>query len=299
MLVQVEWVHGYLKSFSKEGLLMALIHVKPANDGDGIMSKYAISRTVEEIQAGVKTKCYPVELSEVLKIVLASPGKYAVIGISSFIMEVHRLAKYNPIIKERIVFTIGLICGHQKTTKYAEALAWECGIPPGDITEINFRKKIDGLPASEYAVEISGIIDGKVVTFSRRHDRFFSSHWGHGFFKSQFSDYTDDAFNETADVSLGDAWLSEYVEDSKGNNVVIIRNEVIDQIILEGISSGKLHLDELSEQKILESQSGLVHHIRDELPYRLFNKDKKQEWRPQERFSASNNIPLLRSEFRI
>ncbi len=282
------------KELFERGLIDGVIHVKPANDGDGILFKYAISRSIEEIQAGAKTKYYPAELSQVLKIVLEVPGKYAVIGIPSFIMEVRLLAKYNPIIKERIAFTIGLICGHQKTTKYAEALAWEFGIAPGNITSIDFRKKIDGLPATDYLMEISGMVDGKVTTFSRRHDLFFASNWGHGFFKPQFSDYTDDALNETADVALGDAWLPGYVEDSKGNNIVIARNEIIDQIISEGIASGKLHFDALSEQQILRSQSGLIHHIKDELPYRLYKKDQKQEWRPKKRVAASNNIPMLK-----
>ena len=100
--------------------------------------------------------------------------------------------------------------------------------------------------------------------------------------------------NETADVSLGDAWLSGYVEDGRGNNIIIVRNEIIHQMILDGMAEGKLQLDIISENDILRSQSGLIHHIKDELPYRLFKKDRKGEWRPKKRVVASKNIPLLK-----
>lgn len=283
------------KELFERGLIDGVIHVKPANDGDGILFKYAISRNVEEIQAGAKTKYYPAELSGVLSIVRQVPGRYAVIGIPSFIMELRLLAKYDPLINERIAYTIGLICGHQKTAKYAESLAWECGIKPGDLIMIDFRKKVEGSPASLYSMEITGKVNGEIITVTRQHDLFFSSNWGHGFFKSQFSDFTDDSLNETADIALGDAWLPEYIKDSKGNNIVIVRNEMIHQIIEQGIVSGKLSLNRVSEQDILRSQSGLIHHTRDELPYRLFKKDKNNEWRPKKRITASSsNVPFLK-----
>lgn len=142
------------KELFERKLIDGVIHVKESNDGDGILFKYAVSQSVEEIQAGAKTKYYPAELSQVLKHIRETPGKYAVIGIPSIIMELRLLTIYDPIIKERIIYTIGLICGHQKTTKYAESLAWECGISPENLTGIDFRKKIENSPADLYSVEV-------------------------------------------------------------------------------------------------------------------------------------------------
>ncbi|MGC9322644.1 MAG: Coenzyme F420 hydrogenase/dehydrogenase, beta subunit C-terminal domain, partial [Kosmotogaceae bacterium] len=60
---------------------------------------------------------------------------------------------------------------------------------------------------------------------------FYGYNWGYGFFKYKACDYCDDVVSETADVSVGDAWLPEYVNDSGGTNVVIVRNPVIKKII--------------------------------------------------------------------
>jgi hypothetical protein len=127
-------------------------------------------------------------------------------------------------------------------------------------------------------------------------NNFFVSNWGHGFFKTKFSDFTDDAMNETADISLGDAWLPEYVTDEKGNNILIVRNKEIQRIINNGLKEGKIKLDALSVNDIIRSQKGLIRHTRDALPYRLYKLDRTQIWRPKKRIQASNKLPYIRKK---
>ena len=49
-----------------------------------------------------------------MKTVKDVPGRYAIVGIPSFIMAVRLLAEKDDTIKDRIKYTVGLICGHQK-----------------------------------------------------------------------------------------------------------------------------------------------------------------------------------------
>jgi coenzyme F420 hydrogenase subunit beta len=131
------------KELFERDLIDGVIHVKRNSDLQSeIMFKYEISRSIEEIREGAKTKYYPLELSEVLKLVKETPGRYAIIGIPSFIMSVRLLSQVEPIFKERIHYTIGLICGHQKSSKFCEAIAWQVGIQPKDLINIDFRKKL-------------------------------------------------------------------------------------------------------------------------------------------------------------
>ncbi|MCG3561936.1 DEAD/DEAH box helicase, partial [Klebsiella pneumoniae] len=58
-------------------------------------------------------------------------------------------------------------------------------------------------------------------------------------------DFTDDVMNETADITLGDAWLPEYTMDSEGNNIVIIRNPIIKRIVEKALTEGRIKLDEI------------------------------------------------------
>lgn len=286
------WV---FKELFENDLIDKVIHVKESSEKNSpIMFQYDISNSIDEIRSGSKTKYYPVELSKVLKIVKEVPGRYAIIGIPSFIMSIRLLAEKDEVIKDRIKYTIGLVCGHQKSSKFAESIAWQVGIKPGNLKHINFRKKLLNKPANNYGVEITGIIDGKEVTIIKPTKELLGQNWGQGFFKAKASDFTDDVMNETADITLGDAWLPEYTKDSKGNNIIIVRDPIIDDLIKKAINSGKLKFDIVDKETIFKSQSAHYRHTHEELAYRLYKKDKSNKWRPTKRIQASNHIPFLR-----
>jgi coenzyme F420 hydrogenase subunit beta len=270
-----------------------VIHVKECSSEEALFN-YDISTSVEEICNGSKTKYYPVEFSKAINTIRKLPGKYAIIGIPSFITEIRLLTKHDKVINKKIKYTLGLICGHQKSTKYTEAMAWQYGIKPGDLISINYRSKVKNKSSSNYSVELQGKINGKLITKKIGQTEFFVSNWGHGFFKTKFSDFTDDTMNETADISLGDAWLPEYVSDDRGTNILIVRNPIIQQIIDNGLRTGKIKLDELLVDDILRSQKGLIRHTREALPYRLYKRDIKGIWRPKKRLGANSHISLTR-----
>lgn len=279
----------------ESGMIDGFIHVKKSSK-PGVLFEYGISRGANEIRSGAKSKYYPVELSSVLKEVRDKPGKYAVVGIPEIITELRLLAENDLVIKDRIKYYFGLVCGHQKTTKYAEAIAWEYGIKPGDLCDIDFRvKKVDG-SAIEYDMKFTGKVDGKDRTFIVKNNEPFVSSWAHGFFKTRFSDFTDNSFNENADVTFGDAWLNEYVGDSKGNNILIVRNFEIAKMIENGIKQREIKVDKVDEDIIIRSQQGLIHHTREELPYRLHKEVKRHGWAPKKRVKPSNNLDKHRKK---
>lgn len=270
-----------------------VIEVKESKT-NGKLFQYGISANIEDVICSAKTKYYPVEFSRVLKFVKKNPGRYAIIGLPSFITSLRLLQKDDPILKTRIKFLIGLVCGHQKTTKFADFLAWQCGIEPSKIDYINFRKKLRNSSANSYGVEVRGSVEGKNKTVIKPMKELMGGNWGEGFFKVNASDFTDDVMNETADVTFGDAWLPEYTSDSLGNNIIVIRNPYIKKIIDDGIEKKKIKVDLVSADTIYRSQSSHYRHTQDELSYRLYKKDKHDEWRPKKRIEPSNDISFLR-----
>jgi coenzyme F420 hydrogenase subunit beta len=288
----VSWVAVKLMATGK---IDGFIHVK-ASHRPGSLFEYGISRTVDEIKSGAKSRYYPVELSRVLKEVKKKPGNYAVIGIPEIIMELRLLAENDQVINSRIKYYFGLVCGHQKTTKYAEAIAWEYGIKPGDLSGIDFRIKKNTGTASAYDMKFTGKINNRERTFIVQNNEPFVSKWAHGFFKAKFSDFTDNTFNEVADITFGDAWLSEYEGDPMGNNILILRNIELAKIIKDGIKDGDLKLDMVDEDVIIRSQQGLVHHTRDELPYRLHKEIEINGWAPRKRLTPSNELDKCRKK---
>lgn len=283
-----------LKELFKRNLVDGVIHVKETHDASNIMFSYQISRNLEEIQDGAKTKYYPVEMSEVLKMVKERPGRYAVVGIPSFIYALHLLGKKDPVIGDSIKYTIGLICGHQKSSTFADFMGWQLGFKPGDMTYINFRKKLPDRPSSEYGIEVHGYINGKYTEKIAPKADLLGQDWGQAWFKVFASDYTDDVFNETADIVLGDAWLPGYTNDSDGNNVVIVRNEIINKIITEAMEAGELKFDVSDKDTIFNSQRSGYRHTYSELPYRLYKRQKEGMEIPKKRVEPANTLSFKR-----
>ncbi|MEZ8136697.1 Coenzyme F420 hydrogenase/dehydrogenase, beta subunit C-terminal domain [Vibrio splendidus] len=285
------------KALLDEGLIDGVVHVKDNSDKNSeILYKYEISRTVEEILAGAKTKYYPVELSEVLEIIKENKGRYAIVGIPSFIKAIRLVCLYDPIINERIAFTVGLICGHQKSSKFAEYMGWQVGIEPGSLKEIDFRHKLEDKPADVYAIRMKGYINGELTTVIKPKSELDGQNWGLGYFKPLASDFTDDVFNETADIVVGDAWLPEYTTDSGGNNIVIVRDKTVSSILLNAIEKNKLSMTPVSVDKIFSSQSAHYRHTHDELVYRSLSKKNKNNWYPKNRVSEVREISYLRGK---
>jgi coenzyme F420-reducing hydrogenase beta subunit len=276
------WV---LNELLAKDLVDAVIHVKPRQpDGqDRRLFVYAISRTATEILSGAKSHYYPIEMSEVLRLVRETPGRYAIVGLPCFIKALRLLAHESPVFADRIVFCVGLFCGHLKSTGFSESYAWQCGIRPDQLRAVDFRRKQAGKLSSQYGVGVIGLQDGHLIERTASASDLFGSDWGLGLFKYKACDYCDDVVAETADVSIGDAWLPEYVSDYRGTNVVIVRSLQIATLIHDGIRESRLALQEISAERIIESQAAGFRHRREGLAYRLYLADRTGKWRPHKR----------------
>ena len=273
----------------EESLVDYVIHVKPSSD-PSVLFSYGISSTKEEIIEGASSKYYPVEMSKVLEIVRDRPGRYLLVGVPCFIKAVRLLSEKEPLFKERIVFTIGIVCGHLKSDRFAKSIGWELGVHPSSLKSIEFRKKLAGHPASYFGVSVVG--DDSIIEAPM--DPLIVSDWGHGLFRYQSCDYCDDVLAETADVTFGDAWLPEYEGDYRGNSIIVVRNSLILSIIEKHID--ELDIKKISSKMIYQSQAAGFRHRRDGLSYRLFLKDLNSQWRPAKRVEPSDNHPEKRKK---
>jgi len=271
-------------------LIDGVIHIKErdVNDATAPMFSYGVSFSESEIKKGAKSRYYPIEMSNVLQYILENPGRYAIVGIPCFIKAVRLLSKKDPVINERVKFCIGIVCGHLKSKRFAEMFAWQCGITPDQLLSVNFRKKIDGQGANRYGIEVVGKQGSNIIKEIKTNDEFYGHDWGQGFFKYEACDYCDDVLAETADVAIGDAWLPQYIADSKGTNIIVVRNQEIASFIQEAISTGRIYTEQISADDVAQSQDAGLRHRREGLAYRLYLKDKEKSWRPVKRFKAEH-----------
>lgn len=261
----VSWVASELM---KKGLIDGFAHVIETEEphSEGRFFKYRISRNEKEIREGSKSRYYPVEFSEVLKTIAEVPGRYAIVAVPCMIKAVQLLRSQNPVFHERICFTLGLFCGHMKSARFVESFAWQMNVPLAEVKQVDFRHKQKGRPANWYNALLS-LRDGKSV--NRDWWDLADGDWGAGFFMNSACNLCDDVVAETADISFGDAWVEPYASDGNGTNVVIVRSELIDNLIAEGIKEKRLLIKEVTGRLVERTQAAGLRHRREGLTYRL------------------------------
>ena len=293
------WV---LVELLRRDVVDAVLHVRPRSPeaDDGRLFEFTVSGTENELRERAKSRYYPVEMSEALARVRSEPGRYAMVGVPCYVKALRRLAAADPLIGERVKVTLALVCGHLKSTRFADSFAWQAGIEPGRLEAVDFRRKLPDRPANRYGMEMHG----RDASGARREvvsptDAFFGSNWGHGFFKYEACDYCDDVLGETADLTVGDAWLPDYVDDSAGTNVVVVRTPELSALVEAGIADGRLALEPLAPDSVAASQDAGLRHRREGLSYRLALKDRAGRWRPRKRVPAREDhlAPRQRSIF--
>ena len=277
----------------EKGLIDGVIHIKEhkrSNAHDPFF-KYGISNTLEEIITGARTKYHVIEVSEVLRMISNSPGKYLFIGLPCMVKAIRRIQLVDPLIKESIVYTAALVCGHLKSINWTLSLGWGKGIKPENAVRFKYRTKADDIPARAY------VFTAYADDYEIREDsgNVIGGKFNQGALMLPACNFCDDVVGETADLTIGDAWLPQFEIDSNGTNLLIVRNTQINELIVQAKLEDRIHLEALTEKDAVSAQSGGFRQRREGLSYRLKKVDEKALWRPVKRVKAGEfMMPPLR-----
>jgi coenzyme F420-reducing hydrogenase beta subunit len=259
-------------------------------DGDDRFFDFKVIDKVEEIGATGTSFYYPVSYDKVLQYVVDNPGRYAITGVPCFHKALRLLKATNPIIAERIVYQIGIVCGQMKSTFYLDYLARKSGIS-SPLVNACFRRKDEMSRADDYLFEGSfKHPTGEIEKLSVR-NREVGANWGMGLFKPRACDFCDDVFAETADIAVMDAWLDKYINDGKGTSLVITRTAELQATLENGKVCGALQLEPVLEKDVVESQLGGLNHRRAGLRYRLYL-ERPQGLVPSKRIHSENSLDI-------
>ncbi|MBK8116976.1 MAG: Coenzyme F420 hydrogenase/dehydrogenase, beta subunit C-terminal domain [Candidatus Accumulibacter sp.] len=268
----------------RKGLIDAVIHVKPArrNRERDPFFKYGVSTTAEEIRSGAHSHYHAVEISQVMQHVRDVAGRYLFVGVPCFAKAVRRLQLHDEMFATRIRFVASLICGHMKSINWSLSLGWSAGLPPAEIKEITFRVKREGIPAKSYYYGVKGGADDAET-------RVFDSaeavggKFNLGAMMLNACNYCDDVVGETADISIGDAWLPKYSFDWRGKNLLVLRNTVLSELIGAAVAEGRVALEPMLPEDAATAQAGGLRQRREGLAYRIGKKRVTGEWHPVKR----------------
>lgn len=267
-----------------------LVQVYPNNSGmpGEALFDYKFITYKDEVIKGSRSSYYPVTLAEVIKKIREKEGRYAITGVPCFIKAIRLLSRKEKVLAERIKYTIGVICGGMKSANHSKIIAWQLGVKPDELVAIDFRRKYADRPARHKIYQVWSAHDDK----ERYRDaaRIFGTDWGSGYFKPNACDYCDDVVGETADISIGDAWLEKYVNDPQGTSIVVIRNNHLAALFKRHIQKGNIEMDSVSAEEVRISQEGGFRHRREGLSYRLSRQEKSGSWHPRKRVKAGEFV---------
>ncbi len=223
-----------------------------------------IARTKEEIYEARGSKYCPVPANIALKEILNAPEgeKFAVVGLPCHIHGIRKAEQINNKLKERIALHLGIFCSHTDDLHAFLFFLKRNKIPESSIVGLKYRSH--GWPGKLQIDLITGksYFDGTYLKFLHDND-FFTPH--------RCINCTD-LTAELSDISLGDAWISEFLKKDKiGRSVCIIRCDASQEIVKKISRNKEMCVCELDAQKISKSQCTKLKKV-----YSLSNKKINQ-----------------------
>lgn len=277
------------------GHIDGVIHVA-AEGESGALFQYVVSTTPEELRRRRKSQYYSTSLAEAVHQIRGDGRRYALVGVPCFVKAARLLARQDEVFRGQLALCIGLVCGHLKSSGFAELLAWQVGVEPKELAKVDFRVKRADEDAADYG--FSAWRRGDPVPKTKATRQLLGGNWGHAMFQLKACDYCDDVFAETADVAFGDAWLPQYASDWRGTNVIVSRRPEITQILQDGLRRSEIFLEPMSADDAARSQAGNYRHRWDGLSLRLADDVAKKRWVPIKRI-APGSRPVTRSRAKI
>lgn len=254
----------YDKLFDK-GLIDHVVTVGESRAG-GAHYEYRIISSKDDLVRSSKTRYHPVTLAAALEAIKDLNGRVAISGVGCFIKAIRLAQDKDPVLRKKIVFLVGIICGGVKSKFFTDYLAGRAGASQHNYANPEYREKDPNSTAMNYGFSC---IDSPSNTRKMIKMREVGDMWGTGMFKANACDFCDDVTTELADISVGDAWLKPYDQDGLGHNVIVTRTALAEQILREGNESGELLLDRLNLETFLASQQGSFNHRHDGMGTRI------------------------------
>jgi len=193
----------------------------------------------------------PVSSCTVLSEVLEREGKYVFVGTPCMIESLCKMQKYYPVLKERIVLTVALICAGMDSHTNTRAYLRRYGVDESKVRKVCFRG--GGWPGRFRVFGDDGVIllDRPLLGDSLVHlvgqDNYLRcwncvDHWG-----------------VMADISVSDPWCDDMVEnETKGRSAVMIKTRRGKDAVESAIESGDLVADRITVDDVLSYNSHLV-----------------------------------------
>lgn len=233
--------------------------VDPAN---ALATRPRVARTAAEVAACRGSKYNVVAVNEALRLVRATPGRYALVGLPCHLHGLRLAQARSATLRERVVLALGIFCGWTSEPRATEVTARRAGLDPADLATVSYRGP--GWPGEMRLETRAG--EGRRRAYPDYFDRVMAA------YTPPRCRLCPDALAECADVSVGDAWLDRFTGDpgvADGVSDVIARTPLGERLVAE-LAARRLTLQPATPDEMLASQSEAVRIKRRVLRGRLW-----------------------------
>ncbi len=226
--------------------VIALDHV------DGIEFAARLVRTVDDVDSLPGSIYHNLKQTSALELLKTTAGRLAVVAIPCQLEGLYSWVRTcEPQLREKIVLTVGLLCGWQYSHHSINAMGEYLGYDPADITDISYR---GGGPVGKLTVTTGS---GDTFTASRRVDFGYQVAFDRHFNTPRCHLCVNHS-NFLADLVVGDAWLPSTVFTKTGISLVICRTAYAESLLARLVDAGSCVSIEVGEDEIRESQTERV-----------------------------------------
>lgn len=194
----------------------------------------AISRTLEDVDKR-KSSFYSVfSFNKVLDEIRddKSIRRICITGVPCIIRAIKNLIQtHSDFAHIDKVYSIALSCSHNVTGAFIDYLADSLRIDRSVPYYVNLRNKDDILDANSFNNHFFSD-EGTIVKINR-FDSEFTLQWRNYSFSLNACNCCSDFWGEAADISVKDAWGKWASEDPLNRNILVVRSEEINQMLLD------------------------------------------------------------------
>lgn len=231
----------------EEGIVEAAL-LTIMNPNQPLQPKSIIARTRSDVMRASGSKYCPVPLNTSLNLLCREARKFAVVGLPCHMHGIRKAERVDKKLKSCIMLHIGLFCGGVCTFHATRFLLRSLGIPQREIASLRYRGK--GWPGNMLIELVNG--NNRRIPYADYYRGEFTAHL------HPRCSLCSDSTAELADISVGDAWLSELGGDRVGSSVAIGRSRNGAELLKRAVSEGVVELREIDKNKILESQHKML-----------------------------------------
>ena len=249
---------GRNRRASSGGLIKEVIRYLLASDTvDGVISiahdeglEYParLIRAPDEVDLLPGSIYHNINLQSALDLIESEDKRLGLVAIPCQLEGIYNyISKRRPGLRQRVVFSVGLICAWQYTRHSIQAMARYEGVDPETISDVSYR---GGDMIGKLRLQIG---QQKELEIDRRSSLNYQIAFDR-YFNTPRCNVCVNHLNFLADLVVGDSWIQSTRFSRTGISIALARTNAATDALLDMQKRGQVVVHQVSEEELIESE---------------------------------------------